>query len=431
MNTIQIEQQMGIGFCVRQNVSIERGQGNRVWDEAGREYLDFTSGWGVTSLGHSHPAVLAALSEQGAKLMQNPNSGFTYSPARARLLQELAKVLPPGLSHSYFVNSGAEANDAAIKLARKITGRSRIVSTVDSFHGRTFNTLSVSGGVLNTSRYLPQQTMTDFVDYADIQALERVVSEETAAVIVEPVQGEGGVRVPGADYLLRLREVCDKHGTLLIVDEIQTGFCRTGSFFASYRPPVPVAGNCRDSAGGQSGSPWRIADILTMGKGIASGFPFAAFSVSSEVNAAIELGDHGGTYCGNPLGCAIAAAVIRCLREENVAKAVHHNGLLLIEGLLRLAKEHSSVIRAVRGRGLLCAVELYDEDLVENLCGAALEQGLLLTPTRQGIIRFIPSLLTTPEEIDTALRRFAAALDSTPSNVAAEGHKSVCCAVND
>jgi acetylornithine/N-succinyldiaminopimelate aminotransferase len=393
MNTIMLEDTLGITFCNRQPLAIEAGRGGVVWDEAGREYLDFTAGWGVTSLGHAHPRITEALGAQAAKIIQNPNSGFTYSPTRARLLALLQRVLPDNLSHVYFANSGAEANDAALKLARKVTGKSKVIATCASFHGRTFNTLSVSGGVENTSRYLPSQPGNCFVEFGDIDAMARSIDSETAAVILEPVQGEGGVRIPPDDYLPRVGELCKSVGALLIIDEIQTGFCRTGKFFGLQHSATEV-----------------LPDLLTMGKGIAGGFPFAAFAVTPAVNAQLVKGDHGGTYCGNPLGCAVSLAVVDYLIEEDVAARVTAAGQQLLAGLRQLQRVYPTLIREVRGRGLLCALELPGDGEVQAVTQACLDLGLIVTPTRNRVVRLIPYLLVTSAEIEEGLRRLDVAL---------------------
>jgi acetylornithine/N-succinyldiaminopimelate aminotransferase len=386
MSTIDIENQLGITFCERLPLAFTHGQGTRVWDEAGKAYLDFTSGWGVTCLGHSHPVLVNALSTQAARLMQSPNAGFTYSPERAALLQNLQQVLPGNLRNVYFCNSGAEANDAALKLARKVTGKSKIISTLGSFHGRSFNTLSVSRGSENSGRYLPKLPDIHFVPHGDVTALAAAIDANTAAVIVEPIQGEGGVRIPAPDYLAQVQALCQQHGALFIVDEIQTGYCRTGKFFALEHSPTPIA-----------------PDILTMAKGIAGGFPFAAFAVSVELNGRIEKDDHGGTYCGNPLGCALATAVLDYLLQHNVASRVELSGRFLLSSLQGLQQRFPQLIKDVRGIGLLWAIELHDATLARPLTHACAEQGLLVVPTRNGIIRLLPDLLVTRADMESAL----------------------------
>ena len=379
MKTIEIEDSLALSVCMKQAVAFERGLGARVWDEQGRAWLDFTAGWGVTSLGHSHPVIVAAITQQAGKLMQNPNSGFTYSPVRARLLQQLQPLLPAGLTRVFFANSGAEANDAAVKLARKVTGRTRVLAAGSSFHGRTLATLSLSGGPENGARFAPQVPGNQFVPYGDLEALREALDTEVAAVILEPIQGEGGVRVPPAGYLQAVAQLCHAYGALFIADEVQTGFCRTGSFFAV------------DAEGVQP-------DILTMGKGIAGGFPFAAFAVSDAVAAGVAKGDHGGTYCGNPLGCAVASAVVEYLVENAVAVRVAQLGQRALADLQVLKAQFPALLQEVRGKGLLLGLQLPSDAQVSAVTEACLERGLMVTPTRNAVLRVIPSLLLEPRE---------------------------------
>jgi acetylornithine/N-succinyldiaminopimelate aminotransferase len=392
MSTIDIENTLGLSFSERLEVAFTHGQGSYVWDEAGTEYLDFTSGWGVTCLGHSHQVITQALAEQSQKIIQSPNAGFTYSPARASLLTQLSEVLPGNLEKTFFCNSGAEANDAALKLARKCTGRTKVISTRGAFHGRTFNTLSVSRGTDNTGRYLPVMPATCFVTYGDIGALRAEIDDTCAAVIVEPIQGEGGVQIPPPGYLAAVQELCNQHGAIFIVDEIQTGFCRTGKFFALQHESSEIQ-----------------PDILTMGKGIAGGFPFAAFAVSATVAVLLNKDDHGGTYCGNPLGCAVATAVVGFLNEQQIGAQVAKSGELLLQHLQTLAQKFPSLIRCVRGRGLLCAFEFNDPTHTRNFTLRCAELGLLVVPTRNGIIRVLPDLLVTAEDMNKAAKILDAA----------------------
>ena len=391
MKTIAIEDSLGLTVCNKQQVAIERGLGSYVWDEGGHRYLDFTSGWGVTALGHSHPVIVAAITAQAGKLMQNPNSGFTYSPVRSRLLAKLQSVLPNGLHRVFFANSGAEANDGAVKLARKVTGRPVVIAVSGSFHGRTLSTLSLSGGPENSARYLPSVPNNVFAPFGDIEALTALMNEHVAAVIIEPVQGEGGVQVPPPGYLQALSRLCRENGTLFIADEVQTGFCRTGKFFA-----VEAAGV--------------HPDILTMGKGIAGGFPFAAFAVSDAVAAGVQKGDHGGTYCGNPLGCAVAEAVLDYMQVNKVADRAMEMGALILQRLSNLPSEFPEQVKVLRGHGLLIGIQMHSDSQVAALTAACLERGLIVTPTRNAVLRLIPSLLVSTQEVDEALEYLHSAL---------------------
>jgi acetylornithine/N-succinyldiaminopimelate aminotransferase len=393
MSTITTENTLGLSFSDRLELSFTHGLGSQVWDEAGRAYLDFTSGWGVTCLGHSHPVLVAAVNAQAQRLMQSPNAGFTYSPERARLLRTLQTVLPAALVRTYFCNSGAEANDAVLKLARKITGRNTVVSTLGSFHGRSMATLSVSRGPENPARFSARPADTQFVTYGDLDALSAAVDSGTAAVIVEPVQGEGGVRIPPTLWLAHASELCRRHGALLIMDEVQTGFCRTGRFFAHQHGADPVT-----------------PDIMTMAKGIAGGFPFAAFATSAKVAEQLLRDDHGGTYCGNPLGCAVADAVITFLRDNAVAAQVDSKGTWLLQQLQQLQELYPALLRDVRGRGLLCALEFHDAGLVQPLTRLCAKRGLLVVPTRNGVIRLLPDLLVTRQTLEEGLAILAGVL---------------------
>jgi acetylornithine/N-succinyldiaminopimelate aminotransferase len=360
-------------FFTKIPVSIDRGEGVYVWDEEGKRYLDLTAGWGVTCIGHAHPAIQAALTEQGARILQNPNSGLTYSPVRARLLSLLTGVLPANLTRVFFSNSGAEANDAAIKLARKVTGRRNVVATEGSFHGRTISTASATGQAKHREKYNPLMPGYVFVQYDDAEAIRRALDGDVAAVIVEPVQGEGGVRIPSEGYLENVSRLCRANGTLLIVDEIQTGFCRTGPMFALAETKAQ-------------------ADFLTMAKGIAGGFPLGAFAMSEDVSDRLEVGDHGGTYCGNPLACAVACAVVRYLIDNNISAHVADLGKAALDEMLRWQKRFPGVVTNVRGRGLLLLVELRDEATAARVTDECLSRAVFVRQTQGNGIRVFPAL---------------------------------------
>ncbi len=384
-------------FAAKLPIAIERGEGVHVWDENGRQYLDFTAGWGVTCLGHAPPPIYAALVEQGKKILQNPNSGLTYSPMRARLLSRMVPLLPPPLTRIFFCNSGAEANDAAIKLARKVTDRTDVISTQQSFHGRTIGTASATGQSKHRDRYQPRMPNFRFIPYDDPAALAEALDGDVAAVIVEPIQGEGGVNVPSEGYLEEMSVLCHENGSLLIVDEIQTGFCRTGPLFA-------ISGHQVEP------------DFLTMGKGIAGGFPFAAFALTETVAAQLGRGDHGGTYCGNPLGCAVAHAVLNELLERNIARNVEAMGSIILDRMHRWQADYPGRIRSVRGRGLLVAMELDDPQAAARLQQACLDRGLIVNRIQDRIVRLSPALNIARHEVDEGLAILEDALEAIGSS---------------
>ncbi len=382
--TIQTEDRYSPPFFKKIPVSIERGAGVYVWDEEGNRYLDFTSGWGVTCLGHAHPAITAALLEQAGRIMQNPDSGLTYSPVRARLLELLGEIIPPPLTRIFFSSSGAEANDAAIKLARKVTGRLDVISMEQSFHGRTISTASATGQAKHREKFNPLMPNYRFIPYNDLGALKKALDGKVAALITEPIQGEGGVVVPADDYLREAGRLCKANGTLLIVDEIQTGFCRTGPMFAS----------------SPSGAE---ADFMTMAKGIAGGFPFGAFAMTEAVAAKLEQGDHGGTYCGNPLGCAVACAVIRHLIDNDIPSSVAATGAFALGRLRQWMETYPERIADVRGKGLLMVIEFRDEKTAADVAAECLGRRLFVRQTQGRMIRIFPALNIKHEEMEEGL----------------------------
>lgn len=392
--TIAIENQHMAPFFAKIPISIDKGEGVYVWDEEGKKYLDLTAGWGVTSIGHSHPAIHAALTEQGIKILQNPNSGLTYSPVRARLLSLLAGVLPSNLTRVFFTNSGAEANDAAIKLARKVTGRRNVVATDGSFHGRTISTASATGQAKHRVKYNPLMPGYLFVPYNDIEAIQRSLDGDVAAVILEPVQGEGGVRIPSNTYLESVSRLCKANRTLLIVDEIQTGFCRTGPMFAI-------------------GETKAQADFLTMAKGIAGGFPLGAFAMSEEVSERLEVGDHGGTYCGNPLACAVACAIIRYLIDNNISAHVEELSQFALYAMSIWAEEYPGIVKEVRGKGLLLLVEFNDEAAAARVTAECLSHKVFVTRTQGNSIRIFPALNIERNQLREGLEAIRQAIDIT------------------
>ena len=369
-------------------VALVEGRGSRVRDVAGREYVDLTGGWGVVAIGHSHPALVAAIAGQAGRLMQTTN--LFYTLPQLDLIEKLAAVVPAPLTRSFLVSSGAEAMEGALKLAHRATGRRHFVATHNSFHGRTLGALSVIGQPKHRDRYAPLLHEQDFVPFGDLAAMRAAVNESTAAVLVVPVQGEGGVNVAPPGYQAGLREICDAAGALLIADEIQTGIGRTGRLFAF------------DHAGIEP-------DIVTLGKGLGGGAPLAAL-LAAEPACCFDYGDQGGTFNGSALMTAIGSAVVETVARPEFLAAVTATGDYLADRLRQLsaALGHGEV----RGRGLLLALQLRGLD-ASKVARNALDRGLLINAPRPDTLRFMPALNVTRSEIDQMLELLEAVLRET------------------
>ena len=363
-------------------VALVEGRGSRVVDVDGREYVDLSAGWGVCAIGHCHPALVDAIRKQAGRLMQTTN--LFYTLPQLDLAETLAGLTPEPITRSFFTNSGTEAIEGALKLAHRATGRHKYVSTENSFHGRTLGALSVIGQAKHREPYralLPEGVV---VPFGDLVAAERAIDGETAAFIVEPVQGEGGVNPAPEGYLRGLRELCDRKGALLILDEIQTGVGRTGRMFALEHDEV-------------------VPDVLALGKGLGGGFPVAAFLCTEAVAATVKPGDHGGTYVGNPLACAAASAVLEVVQEEKLVERAAKLGARVSGRLRAFAEANPGVTRGVRGRGLLVGLVLADVDAAATLPRRALEAGVLTNVTAGNVLRLFPALNIPEEELFGAL----------------------------
>jgi acetylornithine/N-succinyldiaminopimelate aminotransferase len=365
-------------------VALVEGRGSRVRDVVGREYIDLMAGWGVTCLGHCHPALVEAIREQAGRLMQTTNVFYTLP--QLDLIERLAEVLPRSLTKSFIVNSGTEAVEGALKLAHRVTGRTQYVSTHNSFHGRTLGALRVIGQAKHHDPYralLPERTL---VPFGDLEAARtavtgaRGIDGPPAAFVVEPIQGEGGVNLPPEGYLTGLRELCDAAGALLIFDEVQTGIGRTGRMLACEHEGV-------------------VPDVVTLGKGLGGGFPVAAFVTSDRVAAKVALGDHGGTFVGSPLACAAANAVLRVVVEEKLPERSAALGARVLARLRDFAQEHPERVEGARGRGLLLGLALRDVDRAATLAERALERGVLVNVTAGRVLRFFPALNIPEDEL--------------------------------
>jgi predicted acetylornithine/succinylornithine family transaminase len=363
-------------------VRLVKGQGSRVWDDQGKRYLDFISGIAVNTLGHAHPALARAVCEQAATLVHCSN--LFHIPQQEQLAETLCRL--SGLDQAFFCNSGAEANEAAIKLARRYwhergSPRRTVITATQSFHGRTLNTLSATGQDKIKIGFDPLMPGFLHVPYGDIAALAAAIDANTAAVMLEPVQGEGGVNMPGAGYLAAVRALCDSEGVLMILDEIQTGIGRTGTMFAFQHEAA-------------------LPDILSLAKGLGGGFPIGATLAGESVAAAFTPGSHGTTFGGNPLACSAALAVLDTVEREHLVAHARTQGERLLTGLKAIAAKHASV-RAVRGLGLIAGLEL-NEEAAPHVT-ACRDAGLLLLSAGPKVLRFLPPLNVTADEIDEAL----------------------------
>lgn len=365
---------------MRQPISIVRGHGAKVYDMEGREYLDFVGGIAVNLLGHGHPDLVQAIQQQAAQLIHVSNLYYTEPQVT------LAKIL---VEHSFadrvfFCNSGAEANEAAIKLARRYAhmkyGESRfeIITMKNSFHGRTLAMITATGQDKVQKGFEPLMPGFSYAPFNDMAAIEAMAGERTAGIMLEPVQGEGGVHVAGREYLTRLREFCTAHDILLIFDEVQTGMGRTGTLFAYEQLGV-------------------APDIMTLAKGLGGGVPIGACLAKESVAAAFSAGAHASTFGGNPLACAAAVAVCRALLEGHVLDRVKPMGDYLANALTECKARHR-VVRDVRGIGLLQGMEL-DID-AKTVVAEALSRGVLINAAGERVLRFVPPLTITTQEID-------------------------------
>ncbi|WP_312263980.1 acetylornithine transaminase [Rivihabitans pingtungensis] len=372
-----------------------RGQGSRLWDQHGRDYLDLAAGIAVTSLGHCHPAMVKALTEQAQQLWHVSNT-LTNEPA-LRLARKLVDAT--FAERVFFCNSGAEANEAAFKLARKVASdrdpaRDEIIAASNSFHGRTLFTVSVGGQPKYSEGFGPRPQAISHVPYNDIAALRAAVSARTCAIVVEPVQGEGGVLPASREYLQAARELADAHGALLIFDEVQTGVGRTGALYAYQQYGV-------------------TPDILTSAKGLGGGFPIGAMLTTTEIAKHFSVGTHGTTYGGNPLACAVAEAVIDTVNTAEVQANVTARAAQLRTGLEALNAE-LGLFAEVRGMGLLLGAVLNDHyaGRAGEVVAKAAEAGVIVLQAGPNVVRFAPSLVIGEDDVSEALGRLGSALQA-------------------
>jgi len=377
--TIDLENTYGSGVYSKRPVVIARGSGASLWDAEGREYIDCTAGYGVANIGHGRPEIAAAIAAQAQRLITCPE--IVYNDVRARLLERLAGLTPEGLSHIFLCNSGTEAVEGALKFARLATGRPGIVAALRSFHGRTMGALSTTWEPHYREPFAPLVPGVTHLRYNDLAAAEAAINEQTAAVMIELVQGEGGVHVASEEYVHGLVRLCGERGALLIVDEVQTGFGRTGRLFACNHYDLRP-------------------DILCLAKSLAGGIPMGAVCLGPRVieSGRITRGIHGSSFGGNPLACASALATLDILEREALAERAATLGARALE---RLRAWHTPLIREVRGRGLLLGIELSRH--VQPYLEALLERGVLALQAGPNVIRLLPPLVITDEQLEHVL----------------------------
>jgi acetylornithine/LysW-gamma-L-lysine aminotransferase len=363
-------------FYAKKRVTIVRGKGVTVFDSEGKEYLDCSGSYGTCIVGHAHPKVAEAIADQARKLISC--HGSTYNDARARLVSKLLTISPKGVDRFYLSNSGTEAVECAIKLARKYTRRRKIVAVKGGFHGKTHGALSATWDSKYRKSFEPLVPDFIHIPFGNLEAARNAISRETAAILVEPIQGEGGIRVAPSTWLSLVKDLTQDTGALLVADEIQSGLGRTGRMFASDHFGI-------------------TPDILCIGKGIASGLPLAVTAANAEIMGSLAVGEHTSTFGGNPVVCAAGEATISVLLEESLVDNAAKMGQYLKNKLFQ-AQQECRIIREVRGLGLMLGVEMRFD--VHSILQTALQQGLLLLDAGRNVLRFLPPLSIRENHVD-------------------------------
>ena len=384
---VDLEEKIMANTFAKRDRVITRGKGALVWDINGNEYIDCTGSYGVAVVGHCHPRVVEAVQKQVEKLIAC-HASF-YNDARSEMLKKLIGIAPKGLDRVFLSNSGAESVECAIKLARKYSGKPEIVAMMGAFHGKTMGALSATWKKKYRDPFMPLVPGFNHVPPNNLEKMKAAITDKTAAVLVEPIRGEGGVLLPSDDFLPGLREICDKKDVLLIFDEVQTGFGRTGKVFA-----------CEH---------WNVVpDIMCLAKSVAGGLPMGATFAREDVMTAFQRGDHSSTFSGNPLVCAAASAAIDVLIEEKLPEraATHGN---YFKGKLEALAEKYKIVREVRGLGLMLGMELRFD--VYNILLDCMDKGVLVLDAGRNVVRFLPPLVIEKKQIDTVVEVLDAAME--------------------
>lgn len=381
---MELDRQHYMPVFARYPIVLSHGEGPYVYDAEGKKYLDFLAGIAVNVLGHAHPKLVAAIAKQAGKLIHCSN--LYYTEEQAMLVTSLAEL--SGLDKVFLANSGAEANEGAIKLARKYgktisPDKLEIISAEHGFHGRTLATLTATAQPKYQKGYEPLPAGFKYVPYNDFEALKAAVTPNTCAIMLEPIQGEGGVNVPAEGYLEKVRQLCDQQDILLIFDEIQTGVGRTGKMFAYEHFNIKP-------------------DIVTMAKGLGGGVPIGAFLAQDKVANVFGPGDHGSTFGGNPLACAAANAVLRVMKEENLASNAEAVGSYMVEALKKLQQKYPALITEVRGKGLMIGINLSQPG--RDIVGKCLDKGVIINCTAGNVLRLVPPLNISKSHADEVVK---------------------------
>lgn len=377
MTTEELYNQYIIPCYTKNPVVITKGKGSWVWDSDGKKYLDLFPGWGVNGLGHCHPKVIKAIKDQAKKLIHIPNN--YYNEPQGKLAQLLVESSFPG--KSFFCNSGAEANEAAIKLVRKYgnpNGKYEIITALGSFHGRTLATITATGQSKYRQGFEPLMPGFKYVPFGDINKFKNAIAKHTGAVLLEPIQGEGGIKIAPKEYLQEIRTICNEKGLLLIFDEVQTGMGRTGKMFAYQNFDVEP-------------------DIITLAKALGGGLAIGAIIVKEKLAGVLTPGSHASTFGGNPLACAAAITVIETIKDQNLLLRVQNLGIYLQELLNILIKTFPHIIKEIRGIGLMRGIELSrsGKEIVKD----CMDRGLLINCTQNTVLRLLPALTVTKKEL--------------------------------
>ena len=384
---MNVENTVMANVYARRPVVITKGRGALVWDINGKEYIDCTGSYGVCVVGHCHPRIVEAIRRQAETLISC--HAMFYNDTRAKLLEKLAKIAPKGLSKVLLSNSGAESVEAAIKLARRFSGKPEIIAFMGAFHGKTLGALSATWDRKYRDPFGPLVPEFKHVSPDDIEKVRTAISEKTAAIIVEPIRGEGGIRMPQNGFLLGLREICNEKGVLLIFDEVQTGFGRTGRMFA-----------CEH---------WNVTpDIICLAKSVAGGLPFGITMAREDVMTSLKVGEHTSTFSGNPLVCAAACAAIDVVVEEKLPERAAELGKYFKERLEDIHASHK-IVREVRGLGLMIGVELRFDVL--NVLMKSMSKGVLILDAGRNVLRFLPPLVIEKEHVDNVISVLDSILD--------------------